>query len=164
MSTTRVLWVRENAYRQMEELAIESYPLETGGLLLGYESDDAVPVVTAITGPGPKARHRRHSFLPDTDYQQALLEAHHNATLGVESYLGDWHTHPDGCIALSRRDKKTLRNIAAAPGAYLKHPVMAILAPGKETWTLGAFRLNNWTDHLIMYRHDITSFRSRIFS
>lgn len=134
------LWVAEPAMRLMLELASGRNPSETGGMLIGYEADNGDAVVTSLIGPGPRAKHTRFAFYPDSEYQQAQLEAHFRATNGRETYLGDWHTHPNGNSNLSRVDKKTLARIAKTPTSGTRKPLMAIWGGGSGTWELGAVR------------------------
>lgn len=134
------LWVTESAMFTMLQFAKERYPNETGGMLLGYEADNGEAVITALIGPGPAAKHRRHSFVPDAEFQQAALEAHFFKTNGQETYLGDWHTHPNSSYSLSPVDKKTLAQIAATPTSGTRNPIMAILGGESGTWVLGAVR------------------------
>lgn len=147
------LWVAKRAYAEMLDLAQQHRPLETGGMLLGYEANDQTVVVTKLIGPGPNAKHGRFHFTPDGAYQQAELEKHFWATDGRETYLGDWHTHPKSNSAPSVIDKHTLARIANEPQSGTAHPVMAIIAGGSGTWKLGAVRFLSsircfvWTNH-----------------
>lgn len=128
-------------YEQMERLANQAYPLETGGVLIGYAggASDNELVITAITGPGPNAIQRLTSFEPDHDFQVGEIAYHYRKSRGIHTYLGDWHTHPDSGPELSRLDKKTLKRIALHREARLERPVMAILANGSP-WILRAWR------------------------
>jgi integrative and conjugative element protein (TIGR02256 family) len=139
--TARTLWIAVAALTQMRELAAGHAPLETGGMLLGYDADNHEAVVTNIIGPGPKARHRRMRFRPDHEYQQERLERHFALTEGRETYLGDWHTHPSGSCDLSWLDKRVLVRIAKTPAARTAHPIMLVLADGKPEWRVCANRL-----------------------
>lgn len=134
------LWVAESAMGLMLELADRHYPFETGGMFLGYEAGNGEAVVTHLIGPGPRAKHSRFRFSPDSEYQQAELETHFRATNGRETYLGDWHTHPHSNSRLSWVDKKTLARIAKTPASGTRNPLMAILGGGSGTWGLGAVR------------------------
>lgn len=125
----------------MRELATRRAPLETGGILLGYEADDQQVVVTAIIGPGPNAKHRRFRFRPDYDDQQHRLEAHFARTNGRETYLGDWHTHPFGDCALSWLDQRVLLRIANARSSGTARPIMVVLADGNPNWNIYARRV-----------------------
>lgn len=127
---------------QMRSLATEKYPLETGGVLIGYTGgaggDDVV--IVAITGPGPGAHHSETTLEPDHEYQTQEIARIYRASKGVHTYLGDWHTHPGSAADLSRRDKKTLKHIASHRDARMDRPIMAILGEGSP-WTLKVWRL-----------------------
>lgn len=113
--------------------------METGGLLIGYRGPEKTAVVTRIVGPGPGAIHQANSFEPDYEFQQVALNRIHAESNGVEPYLGDWHTHPDGKLDLSEKDLAVLRRIAEYPDAGTTHPLMVVIATG-EVWTAAAWR------------------------
>lgn len=115
-------------------------PLETGGVLVGYWTkpcDEAV--VTHVTGPGPRAVHARHGFLPDDEFQEGEIARAYRESGRLHTYLGDWHTHPGADAYLSGRDKRTLRKVAVYPGARASIPLMAVFGGGPE-WTLKVWR------------------------
>lgn len=149
--------MRKPMFLEMCALGEQRFPLETGGMLLGYEADNGEAVVTAIIGPGPNARHRRYRFAPDAEYQQAELTAHHLRTNGQETYLGDWHTHPRGSTALSFLDKRTLTKIACTPSSGTVKPIMAILGGGSERWDVGVVRFLGWKRRLLFNHYNLTS-------
>lgn len=107
-------------------------PLETGGILLGYQAGEGQDlVVTHTVGPGPKAVHKRGRFVPDHRYQSVEIARLYAEQPSSEShalaYLGDWHTHPGSLAYLSGQDKATLRRIALTKSARAPQPVMIIL-------------------------------------
>lgn len=105
-----------------------SYPTETGGVLLGLSDwSKRVAVVTDVVGPGPDATHGATRFEPDHEWQAAEVAARWHQDPRLE-YLGDWHTHPDGSATPSKLDKTALETIAAAPDAQQPRPLMLILA------------------------------------
>jgi integrative and conjugative element protein (TIGR02256 family) len=64
---------------------------ETGGLLIGFETDGGLLV--ALAGePGPNAVRRRNFFLRDLKFADELLSCAFDRTGAV--WVGDWHTHP----------------------------------------------------------------------
>jgi integrative and conjugative element protein (TIGR02256 family) len=127
---------------QMWSLANTKSPLETGGVLLGYVggADHEDVLVAAVTGPGPRASHEEYAFEPDHEYQVGEIARIYRASKGVNTYLGDWHTHPRSKAALSSLDKKTLKHIASHTDARIEQPIMAILGSGVP-WLLKAWRL-----------------------
>lgn len=134
------IWISEIPLKRMHQLAQSRFPLETGGMLIGYVGDNGEAVVKNIIGPGPKAHHGRFRFVPDGEYQQAALEKIFLETEGRETYLGDWHTHPKGENSLSYFDKITLAKIAHEPASGTAYPIMAILGDGNPIWKLGVVR------------------------
>lgn len=106
----------------MQIEATTHYPLETGGILLGWRSPSAM-VVADIQGPGPTALHGRTRFIPDHQWQVAQIKHIFQDSGGDLDYLGEWHTHPDGVAELSGDDIRTLRRVARR----VPRPLMLIL-------------------------------------
>lgn len=131
------LWVARAALDAMTREADRVSPSETGGVLMGYWTQSPTGdvggegAVAAVIGPGPRAVHRKWAFVPDHEYQEAEIERIYEACGRRWTYLGDWHTHPDGPALLSNRDRTTLRRIATAEDARAPHPVMVLLAGGR---------------------------------
>lgn len=158
------LWINEKLFINLSELADELAPLETGGMLIGYTADNGDTVVTNIIGPGPSARHYRFSFTPDPDYQQQLLDEYFIASEGRETYLGDWHTHPNNSARLSLRDKKTLSRIANTPSSGTRHPIMAILSNLSGNWEIQATQFESTRHRFFIVKHVVSSLTVRIFN
>ncbi len=101
---------------------------------MGYrarDSGEVVVVVEEAIGPGPAAEHERRSFLPDADWQRAEVARLYHASGRMCTYLGDWHTHPEGGrLRPSSLDRRAARTIARAPSARAPLPLMLIVAPG----------------------------------
>lgn len=136
------VWISQCALAQLTDEANRTYPLETGGVLVGYRSEDHSVVVSDVLGPGPEARHRRHRFEPDHNWQCAQLDRIFQETEGQSVYLGDWHTHPDGVPEMSWLDRRTLRGIAMHTEAKVAYPVMLIGAgslQGEWNWKCHQF-------------------------
>jgi integrative and conjugative element protein (TIGR02256 family) len=102
---------------------------------MGYWPDPSTVVISDVIGPGPNAKHTRHSFSPDAKYHDDEIERIYVVSNRLHTYLGDWHTHPNGSTGTSRKDRKTLSAIASDPGARAPRPLMAILA-GNKNWRL----------------------------
>lgn len=131
-----VVWISKDILSAMTTEAERKLPDETGGVILGYLNEQYNEAVIArITGPGPKAVHRRYSFTPDYKYQESEIAKHYRESGRLHTYLGDWHTHPRGSVSLSNTDRRTLRRIAMYKDARLPIPLMAILG-GISGWNL----------------------------
>ena len=136
----KVAVVLNSVVARILEEAKRKYPLETGGILMGYWSSYTECFITEMIGPGPMARHGRAKFEPDYGFQEKEVASVYELSGRCYAYLGDWHTHPDGGDKLSVKDRATLEQIANSHAARCANPLM-LLAAGKSEWHL---RLWQW--------------------
>jgi integrative and conjugative element protein (TIGR02256 family) len=115
----------------MAEEAEGHRPNETGGILLGHRKGLDI-VVRDVVGAGPAAVRTATGMRPDRDYQVRAIREAFAASDGAVTYLGDWHSHPEGNTALSHRDRRTLRNIAREHDAFCPEPALLILASDED--------------------------------
>lgn len=122
------LWIAEGADATIRAEARLRRLVETGGPLFGYSDDDTGDSVVAIAyGPGPRARHRPYSFVPDREATRDAIAEVHETSSGALSYIGEWHTHPGGSARPSRRDVASLATIASEPAVDLPRPIAVIV-------------------------------------
>lgn len=139
MPNRPLVWLPSNFRRECIEDASHFYDFETGGTLMGYWYE-RVAVVTALIGAGPNALHERHNFEPDQEWQLERIAEHYEASGRTESYLGDWHSHPNATSGrLSWTDRSVLRRIINTPEARAPRPVMIVLHGGEEDWQATAW-------------------------
>jgi integrative and conjugative element protein (TIGR02256 family) len=137
------VWLTEDSRDQILSASEDAEPNETGGILLGYEApDSSAVVITHLIGPGPKAKSSRSQFVPDGTWQEAEVARIYEASGRRATYLGDWHSHPDGIARPSRKDERTARCIADTPEARIPNPLMLIAASDKESWRIAAYRFD----------------------
>ena len=136
--TMNRFWLAREVGSAMAVEAERWAPYETGGVLLGYWSEEEdEPVVTSLIGPGANAVHERYSFVPDHDYHVREIARQYKSSQRRITYLGDWHTHPGGSGNLSELDLRTLRRVAKEPKARASRPIMIVLAPGPNWEAFG---------------------------
>lgn len=131
----------------------EYFPLETGGILLGYRRliiNVDHWVITAVTGPGPNAKHHRFRFIPDDDYHRKKAVNHFESQGGSEYYLGDWHTHPDGSPDSSWTDRKTLYKNARR-AKHTNYRSLMLIIGGDIDFPLYAVHIGDKTSVLRRY-------------
>jgi integrative and conjugative element protein (TIGR02256 family) len=138
--TIGIAWVHKTAFSAMRTEADAKFPKESGGILVGYWANSSREViVTNVIGPGYHAVHQDDSFVPDAEYQNEQLATLYKESGRLLSYLGDWHSHPNGEPHLSRIDLKALKIIANTPQARVATPLMAIMAHG-DPWSLAVWQ------------------------
>lgn len=138
-------WIASGGLDEIVDEAERAWPSETGGILMGYVDHAGTPVITDVIGPGPAATHDRTGFVPDSPWQQQHVDVVYLRSGRRHTYLGDWHTHPDGAPFPSWRDLRTLRRIATFGPARVAAPVMLILG-GHDDWAAVAWR---WRDRRV---------------
>ena len=112
-----------------------AFPLETGGVFMGFWRNSNFVVITKVIGPGPKAKPALTSFEPDQDWQLSQIADYYNKSDRRETYLGDWHSHPEAQNGdLSITDTLVLRRIIKTPKARTKKPLMAIFFGKPDDW------------------------------
>lgn len=128
------LWAPRSLQASIECQARRFFPLETGGVLLGWRDGPDV-IAASYIGPGPRALHGRHLFVPDHAWQLSQIRAAFKASGGDLDYLGDWHTHPGGIAAMSNQDRATLAKL----NRRVRGAAMLIAAGRDDTWSFGAW-------------------------
>lgn len=126
-------WISAPTIVDMLSEASRVLPSETGGVLLGYwTSSRREVVVTRVIGPGPMAVHTPLGFTPDGQWQQRMVARAYRRSNRIETYLGDWHTHPSGSLKPSRLDTKTAKAIADTRAARVRQPLLIIVVVGDD--------------------------------
>ena len=106
--------------------------VETGGILIGFETEERDIVVLQASGPGPNAVMTKACFEKDIGYcQEHLREA--SQALGIRGlYVGEWHYHPAGSNHPSPLDIKSMYGIARQENYATEKPVMIIIGPDQN--------------------------------
>lgn len=118
-----------------------SYPLETGGMLIG-RFDGNCALISQATGPGPKADKTPSEFKRDGEYSQWVLDKTVARSDGTQDYIGEWHSHPMNS-GPSGKDFASLRWIAQNPSYAVAQPVLAICRRQREDgWIMSFYVLD----------------------
>lgn len=115
----------EEVYRRLLDLCGESWPEETGGVLVGYYTPQCdTAVVTAVEPKGQRGLFR---------------ELWKRAGSSRRHYLGEWHFHPRGAPWPSATDRLQMQEIADGP-YECPEPVL-ILVGGQllQAWEVGVW-------------------------
>jgi integrative and conjugative element protein (TIGR02256 family) len=132
------LWLPTTAVETMIAEAERWEPHETGGALVGYEIKGGL-VITDVVDAGPEAVRETSAFTPDADYQLSDIGRLYTSSGRLNTFIGDWHTHPGGSLAYSRVDLGAMKTVAHSAESRCAFPLMLILG-GKDHWELIAWR------------------------
>lgn len=136
------IWVTSDLLGRLEQAAESASPLETGGMLVGYEppKNSAEIVVTGQIAAGPDAYHSKARFEPDGAWQEERLAEMYRSSGRVATYVGDWHSHPRTSPVPSALDRETIARVARTRAARAPRPLMLILGQTPDGWDPQAYR------------------------
>lgn len=135
------VWLSIDAYVEILNLCNAKFPLETGGVLIGFWNNNDV-IITSVVGPGENATHSKNRFVPDQQFHEIQISNNFYASQGRDNYLGDWHTHPDAASYLSEKDRSTLIKIRKNKESNLFTALMLILGTNPLQLNCWACSLN----------------------
>lgn len=93
-----------------EYTSVKERATEAGGILIGSYRGPHVEVVTCTTPFSDDIRRRYLFDRRDPKHQAAALSAWQSSGR-TETFVGEWHTHPENHPSPSRRDLKTWHEI-----------------------------------------------------
>ena len=144
------LEISDNVIAAIEKRALDAFPNETGGFLIGkYLDDNSRAYVSKVLIPkkcssGPKSFQRETEGMEETWnklYSEGLI------------YLGEWHSHPNGSCAYSTIDKTALTNIANCDTVVINNPIMLIVSLSKtDIKDISAYYYNN--GNIVIYERE----------
>lgn len=129
------LYVHRGVLRRI--LAVPPRPWEVGGWLLGWWADDGSELFVTHSTP-PASRGTPFGVTISGRGHRQLFDAAWDATGGMVTFLGDWHTHPGGPELLSVRDRRAMLELATDPDFSTPKPLIAIVGTGRWPWSQGA--------------------------
>jgi hypothetical protein len=137
------LIVDDELLQRLGALRAGKLPNETGGILLGtYDMDRrAVYVIETIPSPPDSAEWPALYIRGCEGLTEEVADARLR-TGGQVEYVGEWHSHPDGCATLPSKDDLQVFGWLAEHMAVEGLPtLMAIVGEGAaSSWYLGEMR------------------------
>jgi integrative and conjugative element protein (TIGR02256 family) len=119
-----------------------SYPLETGGVLIGrYNRSRDLAQILSVTQPPRDSRRGRTWFERGTaGLARALERLWSRPGTSRLYYLGEWHSHPDAAPTPSRTDCRQMEEIANQESYRCPEPVLLIVGGNSEVgWRIAVW-------------------------
>jgi hypothetical protein len=115
--------------RLLRAIRRSKLPNETGGVLLGTFDMERklIHVVGTIPSP-PDSREWPHLYIRGSEGLRSRLDEISAVTHGGLEYVGEWHSHPDGCaVSQSSDDSTALATLCNSMAADGRPALMAIV-------------------------------------
>ena len=123
------LVIADELVTKILEMCLASYPLETGGVLIGHYNETLDTVVaTRATGPPPDSQRRRTAFYRGTQGLHELLRVLWSKK---EYYLGEWHYHPGSSPEPSAADVRRMQEIAESDNTNCPEPILLVVGENR---------------------------------
>ncbi|MGC5326850.1 Mov34/MPN/PAD-1 family protein [Brevibacillus sp. SYSU BS000544] len=126
------LYLTPRAWKQIDQAVRKQPTIETGGILMGFETPEGDWVVGYASEPGPRAVQTRNAVLFDDSHLKRLAKRVRLKTAGRLHYIGDWHSHTIRRLAPSRSDRETVYHKSTNKVYTSASPVMLIVGLNKR--------------------------------
>jgi [CysO sulfur-carrier protein]-S-L-cysteine hydrolase len=130
-------------------IGLNHYPKEFGGLLIGKYSDDFKTCIIETTVLPVKYKSSRYSFERGKTGLKGKLTEFYNSEPRL-IYVGEWHTHSDGLVIPSSKDKSAMKEIEDHREVNITSPVLLIIGLNNETYFAGFYIQY----HKVMYKYE----------
>jgi len=94
------VWWDASIEEYISRLRIDALPNETGGILLGFVDQKVKTISLVLARCAPEnSTSTPTKFVRGTLGVEHDIEECHRRTGRIVSYIGEWHSHPNGCSA-----------------------------------------------------------------
>lgn len=121
----------EEILDELESIAIEHYPNEIGGYLMGQYSEDRLKVyvikhVVAFNFTNSPVSFKHRVDKKTVDFFIKVFKKEHL------HYVGEWHTHPNSSSHYSQTDFNAMKKIAISKETNIENPILLIIGFDKK--------------------------------
>ena len=117
---------------------------ETGGIMIGYYSDDlSFAKVTKLTSPPAGSICRAFSFIREGKSLARILDKYWEKK---QYYLGEWHFHPNASARPSRTDLNTMQKLAGTESIHCPEPILFIIGGNNTSWAFSCYVFANGSE------------------
>ncbi len=119
------------SWQQMERESDRSGAIETGGILVGYYTNDkSTAIVTEALLPPKDSARGRSWFHRGIAGLSGLLTKRWDSRVRTY-YIGEWHYHPASTVDPSNDDLAQMYRINIDPQYYCREPIMLIVGQSR---------------------------------
>ncbi|MCU8058409.1 Mov34/MPN/PAD-1 family protein [Shewanella sp. SM34] len=123
----------EGLINKIRSIRLNALPCETGGILLGIVDTKSrtLHLVDALLPPNDSIASPVN-FTRGIEGLSGALSSVHERTAGIVDYVGEWHSHPNGCSASPSSDDNQLITRLAETMRHDGLPVLMLIVSDTE--------------------------------
>lgn len=130
--------IRDDLLAQMVAHGQKFYPKEYGGILVGrYVDNNSLVIIEDMVLP-KNYKASAYSFERGNKRLKKALVRHFESTPSL-TYVGEWHTHPNGSTTPSETDTNALYQIAQHHNVFIENPILVIISLTRRGHEFGFF-------------------------
>ncbi|QSX23902.1 Mov34/MPN/PAD-1 family protein [Priestia megaterium] len=134
---------------QIQKLCHSALPNETGGILIGYYTDECnLAVITKIIKAPSDSKSGPTWFYRGTYGIKQKLDALWKDK--KQFYIGEWHYHPNSSSKLSYQDIKQMTSIANSPSYSCPEPILLIVGGDFLSWEKSVYVFPKGRDYIYL--------------
>lgn len=124
------LVIEDKLLNKLSSIAIENFPNESGGLLVGnYSLDFRTLYIKGFITPNIQKKSLFYYRRSANNLIDSLIKLYEEKE---QYYIGEWHSHPNGNSMYSSTDLKAMIAIAHSESVNIENPILLILGIKKE--------------------------------
>jgi len=124
------LSIEEVLLNKLSNIALENFPNESGGLLIGnYSSDFKTLYIKDFIVPKTENKSLFFYTRSANDLSEVLNRLYHEKK---QYYIGEWHSHPNGNSMYSSTDLNAMITISESKFVSIENPILLILGINKK--------------------------------
>lgn len=122
--------LEKSLLKEIETIAVQHYPNEFGGFLLGKYSEDFKSVVIESIILPYKYKSSPILFQRSIkDLEKIFIKEYQEKS---RYYIGEWHSHPNGSTMYSGTDLNAMIETAESDKVQIKNPLLLIISISKK--------------------------------
>lgn len=122
--------LEKSLLKEIETIAVQHYPNEFGGFLLGKYSEDFKSVVIESIILPYKYKSSPILFQRSIkDLEKLFIKEYQEKS---RYYIGEWHSHPNGSTMYSGTDLNAMIETAESDKVQIKNPLLLIISISKK--------------------------------
>lgn len=123
-----ILIIMDDPWKYLESECSKVNGSETGGVLIGYYTDDRTTAIITEATPPPKDSSYGHNwFRRGVMGLKSLLISRWKTSGQRTYYIGEWHFHPTEIISPSKDDFIQMQEISNSSNYHCNEPIMIII-------------------------------------